>query len=193
MKKHIIALILTAGFLFMIPLFTVKNISCDNIVSSFNSDKENNSGYLANLLAYEFREDYNEECLKAVAIILNSNYKAGVKCKSLSKMDFIKKYKGGESYYSIIEKTVKETENICIKYKGKPAAVPYAYITSGNCESEQPYLRDTQSPWDLINNSYTFDAPEGVSLNGINELCRNGLSCDEALYHYLKNIEIAAA
>ena len=91
-----------------------------------------------------------------------------------------------------LENTAKEIKNITITYNGKPAAIPYSYITSGLCESDYPYIRNTANPWDLINREYTLDAKTGVSLNSINKLCEKGLSCKEALSRYLKDAKTAA-
>lgn len=187
MKKHIAVLVLAAAFLIVIPLFTVKTGIMNSNKTDFNSNNENKSNYLTELLAYEFREEYSAETLKAIGIILNSNYKSGEKPKRMTKEDFIKKHKNGERYYSLLENTAKEIKNKTIIYKGKSAAIPYSYITSGVCESDYPYLRDTANPWDLINSEYTFDAKPGVSLNGINKLCEKGLSCEQALNRYFKN------
>lgn len=190
MKKHITAITLAAIFLIIIPLLTVNFNYFGNRKAGFNSYKENKTDYLTGILASEFREDYCEEGLKAVAIILNSNYNSGVKLNSISKDEFLKKHKNGERYYSKIEKTSEEYGNTIITYKGKPVTVPFSYVTNGDCQSDYAYIRNTANPRDLINAGYTFDSEPGVSLNSINELCKRGLSCEEALNRYFKKISI---
>ena len=190
MKKHMIALILAAAFLIVVPILTVRNNAANDKNNDFISNKENNSDYLTEILANEFREEYCSEGLKAVGIILNSNYKSGEKIQSLNKSEFIKKYKNGEKYYSLIEKTADEIGDKCITYKGKAVKLPYYYTTNGNCDDEYSYLKNTANPWDLINKNYTYDSKPGISLNSLNELCKKGLSCEESLSRYLKDIKI---
>lgn len=187
MKKHFTALTLIAIFLVAIPLFTAGiNIpkSSDN-ESSAQKDTE-----LTDMLAYEYNENYCKEGLKAVAIILNSNYKAGEKAKTMSKKEFLKKYKNGKNYYSNLEKLSEELKDRYITYKGKAVKVPYFFITDGSCKAEEPYLKNTANPWDLLSAKYTFDAKSGVSLNSINEMCKKGMSSEEALERYFKNVKI---
>ncbi len=193
MKKLLAAAALAAALMIAIPLFTVKNNALGDIKKMFNSKKEAKSDALTEIVAYNFKEDYCGEGLKALAIILNSNYKAGDKLKRISKKDFLKKYKNGASYYSKIEKTVKEISGSYITYKGKPARIPCCYISNGKCQIDYPYIRKTSSPWDLLSKSYTFDAKSNVSLNSINALCENGLSYKESLSRYLKDVKIQNA
>lgn len=189
MKKHFTALTLIAIFLIAIPLFTAGiNIpkSSDN-ESSAQKDTE-----LTDMLAYEYNENYCKEGLKAVAIILNSNYKAGEKAKTLSKKGFLKKHKDGKKIYSDLKKICKDTKNLCITYKGKAVKPPYYYITNGACKSEQPYLKAAANPWDLLSADYTYDAKPGVSFYSINEMCKSGMSWKESLNRYFKNVKITA-
>ena len=189
MKKHFTALSLIAIFLIAIPLFTIKiNIPKSNDNESASQKSTN----LTDMLAYEYNENYCKEGLKAIGIILNSNYKSGVKVKTLSKKEFLQKYKKGESYYSFIEKISEEIKDRCITYKGKTVKIPYCYITDGSCKEEKPYLKSTANPWDLLNAKYSFDAKSGVSMNSINLMCKKGLSCEESLNRFFKNIKITA-
>jgi len=190
MKKHFIALAFAVVLMIAIPLFTVQNRAWNDIKTNLSSNKEKYSETLTGILAKEFHEGYCEEGLKAVAIILNSNYKSGVKYKTMSKNAFMKKYEKGSDYYSLIEKTAEETADIIITYKGKTVKIPCSYITDGSCEIDYPYLRCTDNPWDLNNKSFTYECKSGVSLNSINELCKKGLSCEEALNRYFKNTSI---
>ena len=189
MKKHFTALGLTAVFLTTIPLITL-NLSASKTQSTKSTAKKNIE--LTDMLAYEFKEDYCDDGLKALGIILNSNYKSGTSPKTISKKDFLKEHKNGKKYYSLLEKISKKIKDRCITYKGKAARIPYYYITNGSCKSEKPYLRNTVSPSDLLCEEYTFDAKPGVSLYSINKMCERGLSCEESLNRYFKNIEITA-
>ena len=192
MKKHFTALILASLFLILIPLFIVKLNAPNNEKQSYNSKNEISGGLTAEMLAYEFREEYCREGLKALAIILNSNYKAGVKLKNLSKTEFIKKHKNGAYHYSLLENTVKETADYCVTYKAKAVIIPYSYVTNGKCENDYAYLRNTANPRDFINPEYKFNSPSGVSLYSINELCKKGLSCEESLSRYFADTKITA-
>ena len=78
---------------------------------------------------------------------------------------------------------------------GKPAAVPCCPSTNGYTEATQtyPYLRAVASPWDAFC-AYrdSGQACVGVSLNGLDWLCRHGLSAEEALLWYLPGMEISS-
>ncbi len=178
MKKRITAVLLCAALMIMIPMISVKNNAAKDIEKVFNSKKEN-TFVLAEALAYEYKKEYSDETLKALALILNSNYKAGVKLKTMPKNDFIKKH--GEKNYSKLENTAKEFEDKCLVYKGKAAPVPYAFVTSGKTEGNKkyPYIKNTACPWDAL--SKRSDESAAVSLNSINKLCGLGLSYTEAL------------
>lgn len=189
MKKHFTALVLIAVFLTAIPLMTIR-INIPKSANKKNSAQE--PVKLTDMLAYEFKEGYCEEGLKATGIILNSNYKAGEKVNTLSKTEFFKKYKNEKNYYSLIEKLSEELKDQCITYKEKAVKIPYYYITNGDCKTDLPYIKSTANPWDLLSAKYNFDAKSGVSLNSINEMCRKGLSCEDALNRYFENIKITA-
>lgn len=189
MKKHFTSLALIAILMIVIPLFTIR-INLPKATDNESASKK--SPALADMLAYEYNENYCKEGLKAVGIILNSNYKSGKKVKTLSKKEFLKKYKNGESYYSLLEKLSEEINDRCITYKGKAVKFPYYYITDGSCKSEKPYLKSTANPWDLLNAKYSFDAKSGVSLNSINLICKKGLSSEECLNRFFKNTKITA-
>lgn len=191
MKKRLLAAAVAVALMIGIPLLTVKNNTFNDIKLYFNSKEEIKANPLTEITAYHFKKSYCDEGLKAIAIILNSNYKSKIKQKRMSKNDFIKKF--GNDYYSKIEKTVAETKNIFIAYKGKPARIPCCYISSGVCEIDYPYIRKTSSPWDLLNAEYKSGLKPEVSLNSINEMCESGLSYKEALGRYLQNVKITAS
>lgn len=184
MKKRILAAVAALIILIAVPLFSVKNNVPDDLFKLFCSDSKN-SHDIINTLAYEYREEYSDEALKAIAIILNSNYKAGKKLKSTNKTDFIKKH--GKDNYSKIEKTIDDVKDICITYKDKPAPVPYCYLSGGNSErsAKHPFIKTAACPWDLLNKEYDGSHPDAVSLNSINKLCENGYSYAEALAVYI--------
>lgn len=189
MKKHFTALVLITVFLTAIPLFTIKT----NVTKPENNNTAPKKGTkLTDILAYEYNENYCSDGLKAAGIILNSNYKSGAELKAISKKDFLQKQKNGKKTYSELEKICKEIKDLCITYKGKAVKIPYYYITNGVCKAEQPYLKAAASPWDLLSSDYTYDAKPGVSLYSINEMCKNGMSPEESINRYFKNIKITA-
>ena len=188
MKKHFTAFVLTAVFLTAIPLFTVKT----GVPKATNKKiLHQKDSALTDMLAYIFDEDFCTEGLKAAAIILNSNYKAGAKVNTINKNDFLKKYKNGKDYYSELEKLSDTIKDLSITYNGKAVKTPCYYITNGICEGGKPYLRNTANPWDYFCPEYTFDAKAGVSLYSVNKMCEKGLSAEEVLNRYFKDVKIA--
>ena len=92
-------------------------------------------------------------------------------------------------------KSIYYSEEEILTLGGKPAAVPCCPSTNGCTEASQtyPYLRAVASPWDAFC-AYrdSGQACVGVSLNGLDWLCRHGLSAEEALLWYLPGMEISS-
>lgn len=190
MKKKFVCLLLFTLLMVIIPLAAEKKQVIDSInlnYSKHKTDNLSNEEILSGLVCKEFKKEYNEETLKALVIILNSNYKFNKKKEGYWDKDkFIGKY--DEKAYEKVENAVKSAGDLHITYKGKTAYIPYFYKSCGYTTSSKkyPYIKTSASPWDMAKNSHKV----GISLNGINNLCKNGASYKDALGWYLENCKI---
>lgn len=208
MKKKLIGLLLVLVTMVSIPLFAVENSAYKEAVAVFahKSDKknENEQSKILGITAAKFRKEYSEETLKAIVIILNTNYMENKNNFNLndskdylSQKEFNKKYgNDAEKYYSMIENATESAKGKYITYKSKAVYIPFFYLSEGYTERslKYPYIRNSASPWDCLSKGYKENNnTTGVSLNGLNTLCKKGLSCKKALKWYLQDIKITAA
>lgn len=162
---------------------------------SSESKAELTDAELCGMVAANYDESYCEETLKALAVILYTNY-----CLAPDDYDL----KGSRICIleSNAENSVKENYNtiksaVSAVYKkalcsnGKVLYIPFTSSTNGktSSSSEYPYLTAVASPWDSYSNA-NDDEHCGVSLNGINYLCNDGYSYAQALQWYLPDFTI---
>lgn len=187
MKKKITALLVILAIMAAVPLFSnLKSIK-------FPKDNPKNltkTEIITRTAANNFRKHYCRETIKALVLILNSNYKAGALDKNdmIKKSDFIKKFRKGKEYYSLIENTVKENADNCISYKGKAASIPYFKVSKGYTDSSKkyPYLKACACPWDTRKKDFkNSEKTVGISINTLDKLCAMGLDYKSAVDHFM--------
>lgn len=162
---------------------------------SSESKAELTDAELCGMVAANYDESYCEETLKALAVILYTNY-------CLAPDDYDLKDSRICILESNAENSVKENYNtiksaVSAVYKkalysnGKVLYIPFTSSTNGktSSSSEYPYLTAVASPWDSYSNANN-DEHCGVSLNGINYLCNDGYSYAQALQWYLPDFTI---
>lgn len=162
---------------------------------SSESKAELTDAELCGIVAANYDESYCEETLKALAVILYTNY-------CLAPDDYDLKDSRICILESNAENSVKENYNtiksaVSAVYKkalcsnGKVLYIPFTSSTNGktSSSSEYPYLTAVASPWDSYSNA-NDDEYCGVSLNGINYLCNDGYSYAQALQWYLPDFTI---
>ncbi|WP_370767423.1 hypothetical protein [Ruminococcus sp.] len=162
---------------------------------SSESKAELTDAELCGMVAANYDESYCEETLKALAVILYTNY-------CLAPDDYNLKDSRICILESNAENSVKENYNtiksaVSAVYKkalcsnGKVLYIPFTSSTNGktSSSSEYPYLTAVASPWDSYSNA-NDDEHCGVSLNGINYLCNDGYSYAQALQWYLPDFTI---
>lgn len=162
---------------------------------SSESKAELTDAELCGMVAAIYDESYCEETLKALAVILYTNY-------CLAPDDYDLKDSRICILESNAENSVKENYNtiksaVSAVYKkalcsnGKVLYIPFTSSTNGktSSSSEYPYLTAVASPWDSYSNANN-DEHCGVSLNGINYLCNDGYSYAQALQWYLPDFTI---
>lgn len=162
---------------------------------SSESKAELTDAEICGMVAANYDESYCEETLKALAVILYTNY-------CLAPDDYDLKDSRICILESDAENSVKENYNtiksaVSAVYKkalcsnGKVLYIPFTSSTNGktSSSSEYPYLTAVASPWDSYSNA-NDDEHCGVSLNGINYLCNDGYSYAQALQWYLPDFTI---
>ena len=167
-------------------------------VAKENSESEKSpltESDLCGMVAAKYNENYCEETLKALTIILYTNYNVSPDSYDLSDIDIClpesKAENSVKENYNKIKSAVSSVYKKTLCADGKAFYIPFCDFTNGktSTNSEYPYLTAVASPWDSYANA---DDGEyyGVSLNGINYLCNDGYSYEEALQWYLPNFKI---
>ena len=86
-------------------------------------------------------------------------------------------------------------KEVYIQKNGEKLTIPYSEISNGaTVENDAyPYIYSTASAWDCLDSGFDKNAEcAGVSLKGVDYLCRHGFSAEQALLHYLPGFEIKA-
>ena len=190
MKKKLIGILLLAAAMVSIPLITVRNGVYPDAREVFSDSSTNKTDKITELVCAGYRDEYCAEAIKALVIILNSNYKAKKNKFSekdfMSKEKFVKKY--GENKYSFIEKTVDELKEKTIKYKKETVYTPLFFLSDGYImkNQEYPQLKNCACPWDKLSDSFEECGNiNGISMNTVNELCKKGASYKEAIKWFI--------
>ncbi|MGN1433913.1 MAG: hypothetical protein ACI4XI_09455 [Ruminococcus sp.] len=206
--KKILACTLLLVLMALLPFTAVKcstigSKSITNLTSSTdktNNDtnvSDNSNEILVGLTAAICNEDFSDEAIKAIAILINTDYEVNPDyfdldnkevCLSEDGLDNSKK-----KYYSKIENIVNSMDKKTLTLRNEKVFIPYFKISCGyTLDSEDcEYITSVTSPWDCFSQEYDEDAEcIGVSVNGINYLCKNGASAEQALKWYLPEFEI---
>ena len=189
MRDKILLIILFFVLMAAIPLgFIVNNESRNEKTARKSEEKDTFDPYIAEA-AELCDEDFCDEALKAMAIIAKSNRKPGGKSPSNTNNNSnLELYKRIETYCS--------ANDIIISINNKQTEIPVSKCSNGNTVSstDNKDITAAASPWDCFSPSYSNDAEcVGVSADGIEYLCENGMSAEEALRWYIPNIEFIPA
>ncbi len=130
--------------------------------------------------------DFCDEALKAALIIAESNYLSGNYNENVNNSS-------NKELYSRIESIYNSNNEIYLTYNDKPVYIPCSVCSNGaTAENEKyNYLCSVASPWDCDCQSFNNDiACEGVSMYGVDYLCKKGYSAEETLEYYLPKLKI---
>lgn len=162
------------------------------------NNKKSDEEILCGLTAAQYREVYCEQALEALAVILNTNYRAKPESFDLSDRNvciFEEDADGSlKENYSKIKAAVQKAYKKTLCVDGKAFFIPFSYISNGHTVKsfDYPYLCSVASSWDCFSDEYAEDARcIGVSMYGVNFLCENGADCAEALKWYLPDFELS--
>lgn len=161
--------------------------------------KSSNTGneVLVGLTAALCNENFSDEAIKAIAILINTDYEVNPDYFELKdKGVYLLKNELDNSikkYYSKVQRIVNSMDKKTLTVHNKKIFIPYSQSSCGytldstDCE----YITSVASPWDCFMESYDENSQcVGVSINGINYLCQNGASAEQALKWYLPEFQI---
>lgn len=206
--KKILACALLLVLMALLPFTAVK---CSTSGSKSESELTSNTGktnndtngsndtneILVGLTAALCKENLCDEAIKAIAILINTDYEVKPEYFDLENKE-VYFSKGGldnsdREYYSKIESIVNSMDKKTLSVKNEKVFIPYSQISCGyTLDSEDcVYIMSVASPWDCFSQGYDENAEcVGVSVSGINYLCQNGASAEQALKWYLPEFEI---
>jgi hypothetical protein len=206
--KKILACALLLVLMALLPFTAVKcstngSKSENTLTSSTGTTKTNTKSsddtneILVGLTSALCNENFSSDAIKAIAILINTDYIINPEYFDLDdKTVYVSKDELDNSekeYYLKVENIVKSIDKKTLTVKNKKVFIPYSQLScgytldSGDCE----YITSVASPWDCFSQSYNENTEcVGVSINGINYLCQNGASAEQALKWYLPEFEI---
>ena len=206
--KKILACALLLVLMALLPFTAVKcstsgSKSESTLTSSTGTTKtntkssDNTNEILVGLTAAICNEKFCDEAIKAIAILINTDYMVNPEYFDLeNKTVYLSKDELDNSekeYYSKVENIVKSMSKETLTVKNEKVFIPYSQLSCGytldskDCE----YITSVASPWDCFSQDYDENIEcIGVSINGINYLCQSGASAEQALKWYLPEFEI---
>lgn len=177
-----IKLILTVVFFLLMAALPL-GFMVVTIHNTEETQKESNTNKI-NEVASLCSDSFCDDAIKAVAILHKTNTTAGNnQTKAGSNNSNSELYNRVESIYN--------SNGEILTFKNKAVAIPYSQCSNGFTitDNRYPYLEAVASPWDRFSKSYSESLNcEGVSINGLDYLCKKGMSAEEALKWYLPQL-----
>lgn len=177
---------------------TDKNRLTSSTGKTINDEKSSdNKEILVGLTSALCNENFSDDAIKAVAILINTDYKVNPDFFDLENKEvYLSKDELDNSlkeYYSRVEKIVNSIDKKTLTANNKNFFIPYSQSSCGytlaseDCE----YITSVASPWDCFLKNYDESSQcIGVSIDGIDYLCKNGANAEQALKWYLPEFEI---
>ena len=207
MKKKLIALTVFLIIMAMLPFMaakcsntdirTLKTSSTADSIEEKTDNLSESDKILCGLVAARYKNDYSEETMKAIAVIIINNYKINPDSFNIEDKEVCVLEKDADSsikeIYPVIINCVNSAKEIKIKFDSKENYIPFSDTSNGmtNKDNSYEYLISVASPWDCYNENYDENTEcVGVSLSGVDYLCKNGSSAIDALKWYLPTAEI---
>lgn len=210
MKMKIIAILFMLAMMAVLPFAAAKCGTYNEIKATISTadsaeskDKSNKISkpdkdkVLCGLVAALYKNDYSAETIMAIAILLKNDYSVKPESFDLSDSNVCLYSENADNstkeIYPQIEKIISSLKELSIYCDDKKIYVPYSEISNGNTiyDEQYSYVSSVASPWDCFSKEYNEKAKcVGVSINGLDYLCKNGMSAEEALSWYLPYCEL---
>lgn len=203
MKQKITAIVLMFALMAMLPFVTARcgGKASGNGVNTFGQSTadtvDSNADYstrLCALTAAKYKDGYSLETTRALALILNTNYKLNP--DTFSDDDFLFRENASGTLlevYPQIENAVNSIKEKTLCKNNKAFYIPFSDSSDGCTykSDDYSYIQAVASPWDCFGKNYSEDTRcVGVSLSGVDYLCKNGSNAEEALLWYLPEFEV---
>ena len=133
------------------------------------------------------KTEFCDETLKVlIAVALNnSEVNPGEICSETENSN-------GKLYKKL--KSLLDESKTEITYNNEKVYIPITELSAGyiSTSDEYPYIESVASPWDCTSKDYVYDKEysSGISVYGIDYLCKEGYSGKESLAYYLCGFEI---
>lgn len=199
MKQRFIFICIFLIIMAMLPFTAVKCSFSDKIANSAiaTSDtviENDNEKILCGLVCAMYDESYCTETIRAITILLNTNYLVDSKSFDLENIDIYipeNELSGSQKdFFGEIKKIVNSNNELYIFKDNQNIYIPYSEISNGRTLENENFI-SVASPWDCFSDKYDKDIEcYGVSINGIDYLCKNGMDAIEALKWYLPDFNI---
>lgn len=210
MKTKITGLILIFIIMGMVPLFALQTCSAPvkTVFSAENTEDAKSAvsmssaeQKLCGLIAAQYNEDWNDEMLDAVSVLIKTGYSVSPdqfdlenRSVYMTEQNRKDKWKARYAEYTArIANSISQTKNLYICYNNKPVYTPYFASSKGYTEKSDTYehLISVASPWDQFSAvKNQTDSMAGVCLNGLQFLTDQGENAENALLWYLPLCEI---
>ncbi len=167
------------------------NIYNEKPAKDYKLDKKNNTEDVINLALSLVEEDFCDEGIKAALAIAENNLKYSndnsIQLNNINETEF------DEEFCKKVRKLHKKLD-ADISFDSKNVYIPTASLSKGHTQTNEdyPYIKPVASPWDCENKEFVYgkEYPTGVSMRGIDYLCKDGMSFKEALKWYLPDFEV---
>ncbi len=175
MKEKLIAVVLLLILTAILPIAVSKcserSFAKPTVSTSDTPEKPKDSGeILCALTAGLYKDSYSAETLKAIAILMNTNYKANP--DSFKANDFLYEENASGSIkdvYGEIKKAAESAKNKTLRKNSEALFVPYSETSNGTTYKNEnyKYIHSVASPWDCYQTDFDANAEcVGVSLFG---------------------------
>lgn len=170
-------------------------IKTDNINNNQNNkNSNNNKDKILNAVLSQYKKGYTDETIKALTILFATNYMANPKKMDENDLVIDKSiFNEDPNIYKNIENIVNTNLKKTIYFNKKILYIPFSKTSNGSTQTngEYTYLSAVASPWDCYNAEYDENIQcLGVSISGLDYLCKNKTSAENALKWYLPKCEI---
>lgn len=171
--KLLMAIIFLAAMAF-IPLLCVKPRNSEGAAKHKDTD-------LCAAVCSVCRDDYCDEAVAAACCIIRTNSRCGKQEKA--------DYDSDTELYKRVKRIFDSSKELLYQNNAL-LSVPYAPCSNGSTFPSGKQA-SVASPWDCLSPRYSAQNQcTGVSLDGVDYLCKNGLTQKEAVKWYLPNAEI---
>lgn len=201
MRKVLILCLMLFLVLALFPAFAIVATDRSNLfiqpdteqnIKSTENEKENYSEEIIKLALSLIENDFCDEGIMASLAIAENNFYHNKDNDMKNKQP----EQASDTDKVLFDKVKKLYKNVHVKieYKNEKVYIPAVKLSKGYTEADNdyPYIKAVASPWDCFDEDFVYNKnySVGISMKGIDYLCKEGLNYKEALKWYLPDFEI---